>query len=157
VCECDLIDVQAFVQFNDNFKYLLTVINVFSKYFHIVPLKSKSGTAVTSAFKSILEIPKYSKRIQTQPIWFRTDKGKEFLNRQFQDMLISKGIQFQVFEILDLKFSIDERAQRNIRYKLYKYITYSNSNRYIDVLQKFVDAYKRYCSLCYWHGAIKSY
>jgi len=34
-----------------------------------------------------------------------------------------------------------ERAQRTVRVKIYRYFTYSNSNRYIDVLQKFVDAY----------------
>ena len=39
VWECDLIDVQAFGKFNDNYKFLLTVIDVFSKYLHIVPLK----------------------------------------------------------------------------------------------------------------------
>ena len=96
MCERDLIDVQAFVKFNDNYKYLLTVIDVFSKFLHIVSLKSKSGTDVTSAFKSILENLKYSKPIQRQPMWVRTDKGKEFLNRHFQDMLKSKGIKFQV-------------------------------------------------------------
>jgi hypothetical protein len=64
VWESNLIDVQAFGKFNHNYKFLLTVIDVFSKLLHIVPLKSKSGMAVTSAFKSILENPKYSKPIQ---------------------------------------------------------------------------------------------
>jgi len=68
VCESDLIDVQTFGKFNDNYKFLLTVIDVFSKLLHIVPLKSKSGMAVTCAIKSILENPKYSKPIQRQPI-----------------------------------------------------------------------------------------
>ena len=88
--ECDIIEVQA-----DN-KLLRTVIDVFSKYLHIVPLKSCTDTAVTSAFKSIVQNPKYSEPIQRQPIWVRTDKGKEFLNRHFQHMLKSKCIQFQV-------------------------------------------------------------
>jgi len=42
----DLVDVQEFSKFNDNYKYLLTVIYVFSKFLHIVPLKSKMGTSV---------------------------------------------------------------------------------------------------------------
>ena len=96
---------------------------------------------VTSAFKSILENPKYSKPIQRQPIWVRTDKGKEFLNQDFQDMLKYKGIQFQVCLNPDVKCSIVTRARRTVRDKIYIYFTYSNSNRYIDVLQKFVDAY----------------
>jgi hypothetical protein len=124
--EIDLIDVQAFGIFNDNCKFLLTVIDVFSKYLHIVPLKSKTGTAVTSAFKSILENPKYSKPIQRQPIWVRTDKGKEFLNRHFQDMLKNKGIHFQVCLNPDVKCSIVERAQRTVRDKIYRYFACSN-------------------------------
>jgi hypothetical protein len=51
----------SFWEINDKYKYLLTVIDGFSIYLHIVPLKSKSGTAVTSAFELILENPKYSK------------------------------------------------------------------------------------------------
>jgi hypothetical protein len=66
VWECDLIDVQAFGKFNYNYKYLLTVIDVFSKFLYIVPLKSKSRTAVTFAFKSIIENLKYSKPIQSR-------------------------------------------------------------------------------------------
>jgi len=83
VWESDLNDVQAFGKFNDNYKILLTVIDVFSKFLKFFPLKSKSGIAVTSSFKSILENPQYSKPVQGQPIWVRTGKGKEFLNRHF--------------------------------------------------------------------------
>jgi len=56
-------------------------------------------------------------------------------------MLKNKGIKFQVCRNSDVKCSIVERAQRTVRDKIYKYLSYSNSNRYIDVLQKFVDAY----------------
>ena len=56
-------------------------------------------------------------------------------------MLKIEGIQCQVCRNPDLKCSIVETAQRTIRDRLYKFFTYSNSNRYIDVLQKFVNAY----------------
>ena len=45
VWECDLVDVQPLGKYNDNYKYLLTVIDI-SKFLHIVPLRSKTGTAV---------------------------------------------------------------------------------------------------------------
>ena len=38
VWEADLVDVQAFSKFSDNYTYLLTVIDVFSKFLHIVHL-----------------------------------------------------------------------------------------------------------------------
>jgi hypothetical protein len=101
VCECDLIDVQNFSKFNDKYKYLLSVIDVFSKFLHIVPLRVKTGTAVASAFLSILAT--YSHR---RPIWVRTDRGKEFLIRLFQDMLKKEGIQFQVCRDPNVKCSV---------------------------------------------------
>ena len=50
VCECDLINVQAFSRHNDDVKYLLTAIDVFSKFLHMFPLKSKSGKDVSAGF-----------------------------------------------------------------------------------------------------------
>jgi transposase InsO family protein len=87
-----LVDVQGLTKYNDGVKYLLTVIDIFSKFLHIVPLKSKTGKAVTSAFQSIFKDPKYLKHIRRRPVWVRTDKGKEFLNKSFQDMLKRVGI-----------------------------------------------------------------
>ena len=139
--ELDLIDVQAFRKFNNNYKNLLTGIDVFSKFLHLIPLKSKTATAVRSAFLSVLKYPKYSKPLQRQTIGVRTDKGKEFLYRHFQNVLKRIVIQLQVCRNPDVKCSIIERAQRTIRDRLYKCFTYSNTNRFIDVLQKFVDAY----------------
>ena len=78
VWECDVTDVQSFSKFKDNFNYLLTVIDVFSKYLHIVPLKSKTCPAVISAFQSVLKDPTYSTPVRRRrPIWVRT-KIKNF-------------------------------------------------------------------------------
>jgi transposase InsO family protein len=124
VWECDLIDVQTFSTYNDKYKYLLSVIDVFSKFLNIVPLRVKTGTAVASVFRSILA--KYSYR---RPIWVRTDRCKEFLNRSFQDTLKKKGICFQVCRDPNVKCSVVERSHRTIRDKLYKYMTYKNTYR----------------------------
>jgi len=56
-------------------------------------------------------------------------------------MLKIKSIQFQVGRNPDVKCSIVERAQRTIRDMVYTFFTYSNTRRYIDALQKFVNAY----------------
>ena len=138
VWESDLVEVQGLSKYNDGIKYLLTVIDVFSKFLHIVPLKSKTGKAVTSAFQTILNDPKYLKPIRRRPVWVRTDRGKELLNKSFQDMLKHEGIQFQTCKNPDVKCSVVERAHRTIRDKLYKYFTYKNTFRFIDVLPAFV-------------------
>ena len=76
VWECDLMDVQSLSKYKDKYKYLLSVIDTFSKYLHIVPLRSKTGTAVSSAFQSILA--KYSNPVRRHPVWVRTDRAKSF-------------------------------------------------------------------------------
>ena len=74
VWECDLVDVRALGRFNDNYKIILSVIDLFSKFLHLVPLRSKTGTAVASSFTSIFE----DSSRRRLPVWVQTDNGKEF-------------------------------------------------------------------------------
>jgi len=66
----DLVDMQSFSRFKRGVKYLLTVIDVFSKCGWMLPLKEKNGKSVANAFKEIL---KMSKR-KPEKLW--TDKRK---------------------------------------------------------------------------------
>jgi len=85
------LDVESYAKYNDNFKYILFVIDVFSKFLYLIPVKSISGSAVTAAFLYIFDDkPKFPSRL---PVWVPTDKGKEFLNKHFQDMLRDEGLQ----------------------------------------------------------------
>jgi len=136
VWECHLVDVRALGKFNDNYKYILSVIDVFSKFLHLVSLRSKTGTVIASAFISIFGDSSRRRRA----IWVRKDKGKEFLNEHFQEKIKREVIQFQVCRNPDVQCSVVERAHRTIHNGLYKYFTYKNANRYIDVLPKFVRA-----------------
>jgi hypothetical protein len=81
------------------------------------------------------------KPIRKRPVWLRTDRGKEFLSKLFQDMLKRKGIQFQICKNSDVKCSVIERGHRTTREKLYKHFTYKNTYRFIDVLPQFVKGY----------------
>jgi len=51
----DLIDMQAFAEYNDGIKYLLAIIDVFSNYGWIVPLKQKTGIAVANALEQVFK------------------------------------------------------------------------------------------------------
>ena len=72
VWESDLMYMESLSKYNDKYKYLLSVIDTFLIYLHIAPLRSKTGTAVNSAFRSILA--KYSKPLRRRPVWVRKDK-----------------------------------------------------------------------------------
>jgi len=68
VWECDLVDVQSLSKHNDGHRYILTVIDVFSKFLHIVPLKSKIGKAVREAFETVLNDDRYTKPFKRRPV-----------------------------------------------------------------------------------------
>jgi hypothetical protein len=81
--ECDIVDLQDLAKFNDGYKFLLTATDVFSKFLLIVPLKSKTGKDVTSAFLSIFKDQKYSEPLRRRPIMVRT-KARNSSTRRFR-------------------------------------------------------------------------
>ena len=72
--------MQQFSKWNNGYKYLLMIIEIFSKFGWIVPLKNKKGEIVAKAFNQIFKenrVPKY----------LLTDKGKEFYNKKLKEIL----------------------------------------------------------------------
>ena len=76
-------DVQFLATQNDGHRYLLTLIDAFTKYLHIVPLKSKTTKAVIEAFESVLNDDKYMKP-QTSPRQGSNRQGQEIPGFSFQ-------------------------------------------------------------------------
>ena len=84
--QMDLADMQAIATDNDGYRYLLVCIDVFSKYVWVIPLKTKTGPALVTAFKKILESGRKPQKIQT-------DQGTEFFNKHFKDLMKEEEIQ----------------------------------------------------------------
>ena len=133
--QLDLMDMQGLASDNDGFRYVLTAIDVFSRYAWAAPIKSKGGAAVTEAFETITT--------ERHPRYVQTDKGKEFLNKTFQDHLKSRDIEFFTGENDDIKASLVERLNRTLKEKLWRYFTHKRTYRYVDVLDKVVSSYNR--------------
>ena len=51
----DLADMQLLSRYNKGIRFLLFVIDIFSKYAWVVPLKFKKGVSIVGAFQSILK------------------------------------------------------------------------------------------------------
>ena len=85
--QADLVDVSSLARFNKGYKFLLTCIDVFSKFAWVVPLKNKTGESLVNGFQSILDLGRSTEKLQT-------DKGTEFLNRNFQSLLKENSIHF---------------------------------------------------------------
>ena len=77
--QADLIDMSHLVEENDGHRYLLTVIDVFSKHAWVKKLKKKDSKSITEAFDEIF--------VTRKPFKLQTDKSKEFLSATFQRRL----------------------------------------------------------------------
>ena len=135
--EMDLVDLQSLSKFNDRYKYLLTIIDVFSRFAFVLPLRSKRTQEVTQAFQKLL---KESKR---QPLVLQTDSGGEFLSRDFQSLLKKKHIEHRIPLNTEIKCSVVERFNRTLKSRMWKYFTAHGSYRYIHALADIVHGYNR--------------
>jgi hypothetical protein len=64
--------MQNIARFNENFRYLVTCIDVFSKYAWVIPIKNKQAKSVLDAFKNII------RNSGRKPNNFQSDQGTEF-------------------------------------------------------------------------------
>ena len=77
----DLADMQLISKSNKGFRFLLSVIDIYSKYACVIPLRDEKGIAITYAFQKIL---KESNR-KPNKIW--VDKGSEFYKSSMKSLL----------------------------------------------------------------------
>lgn len=99
VWECDLVDFQVFAIFQDNYRYLITVIDLFSKFRNIVQLTWKTDTAAASALRWIFKDLKYCKILRRSTMWVYTDKCKDFWISHFRTCWKMKAFIFRHVEI----------------------------------------------------------
>ena len=129
----DLADMQLISKLNEG-KYLLCVIDLFSKYAWVAPLKDKKGASIVNAFQSILN---NSKR-KPNKIW--VDYGSEFYNNVFKNFLKDNDI--SVYSTHNEgKPVIVERFIKTLKNKIYKHMTTVVKNVYFDDLDDIVDKY----------------
>jgi hypothetical protein len=133
VWEMDLADLSSLLKYNDKHKYLLNVIDIFSRYAWSVPLKDKTGTSIMTALKSLFQ--------NRKPITLQSDKGTEFVNTNVQQFLKRQGVDFHTTHNPDIKGAVIERFNRTLKTKMFKYFTKNNTYRYLDVIDKLLTSY----------------
>ena len=133
--QADVVDMQKFSKANNNYRYILTVIDCFSRYAFAIPILNKNGQSITNALKIVFKNQKPDK--------LQTDRGLEFLNNKVQTYLKKENIHY--FNTFNSKFkcAIVERFNRTLLSLLYKYFTSKGTTKYLDVLQKFVQSYNK--------------
>ena len=130
----DLADMQSLSRKNKGIKYLLCVIDLYSKYAFVIPLKDKKGTSIANAFNKII---KQSNR-KPNKIW--VDQGGEFYNNVFEKWLSDNDINmYSTYN--EGKSVVAERFIRTLKNKLYKHMTATGKKIYYDVLDDVVNKY----------------
>ena len=117
---------------------LFFVIDVFSKYAWVVPLKDKKGVSIVDAFQKILD----KSGRKPNKIW--VDKGSKFYNNSFKKWLKDNDIEMYLIHS-EGKSAVAERFIKTLKTKIYKYMTSVSKNVYIDKLDDILGEYNNTC------------
>ena len=135
--------MQLINKYNKEFRFLLCVNDIFSKYAWVIPLKDKKGITIANVFQKILD----ESNRKPSKIW--VDKGSEFYNRSMKSGLEKNAIEMHSTNN-EVKSIIAERLIRTLKSKIYKYMTSISKNLYTDNLDDIVNKYNNT-----YHSAIK--
>jgi hypothetical protein len=123
-----------FSEFNDNFLYLLTIIDCFSRYGFAIPLKSKKPKEIVDGLS--VAFKEYG-----IPLKCQSDNGLEFKNGTVKSFFKECGVIYYTTTNDDIKCALVERFNRTIKDRLWTHMTQHNSYRYIDILPAVVQSY----------------
>ena len=129
----DLVEMQKFAKLNKGYRYLLTCIDIFSKYSWVIPLKDKRGITIKNALQKIFK--------QRKPKFLWTDRGTEFYNKQVQDLLNENNIKLYSTNNSEIKSAVIERFNRTFKNMMYKKFTKNNNTIFYNILDELVNNY----------------
>ena len=130
----DLCDKSNLAEWNDDYKFLLCVMDTFSRFLWVRPIKNKSGAAMTEALDSIFsEVGRQGRRAVFER--FLTDAGTEFLSASARKVYRKHNVHHQTANV---HASHVERKQRDLQQRIGQYLTERETRRYIHVLPDIV-------------------
>lgn len=131
--QCDLVEMIPYARINKGYKYLLTIIDVFSKFAWAEPIKSKSAENVSLALLKVFKQGRVPKNLQT-------DNGKEFYNSNFKELMKQYNVNhYSTYSTL--KASVCERFNRTLKTSMWREFSYQGSHNWLNMLSKLVKQY----------------
>ena len=130
----DLIEMQEFENENKGFRYILNCIDLYTRYVFAIPLKTKTGKETAIAIQKIITTAKGN------PEKFWTDEGKEFLNKNVDDL--RKKYNIEIYHTYGIaKAAIIERYNRTQKSNMYKFFTKNGNHIWYNILDDIVKLY----------------
>ncbi len=130
--QADLVEMIPFSKINKNHKYILTIINCFTKFALAIPLKCKTADAVEQALAKVLKT--HSMRN------LQTDKGSEFFNYKVKKLLNMYGIN-HYFTHSEKKAVFVERFNKTLKNRMWRLFSERGNYKWLDILPKLVNEY----------------
>ena len=131
----DLMDVQKLAKWNKGHRYILTVVDVLSKYAWAIPIKNKTGAVMVQALQTL-----WKQASPRQPQRVQSDDGTEFMNAKVQAFF--KKHQVDHFSTQgDTKAALAEMLIKTLKTRLYRYFTAANTLTYLKALPLIVEQY----------------
>jgi hypothetical protein len=130
--QADLVEMITYSKKNKGYKYILCVIDCFTKFAWALPLKSKTGKEVSNALSKIL--------LTRSPKLLQLDNGKEFYNSSF-DILMKKYNIHKYSTFSNMKACIVERFNRTLKEKMFREFTARGSQEWISILPLLINEY----------------
>ena len=131
--QADLVEMIPYARENRGYRYILMVIDAYSKYLWAAPVKSKGGKDVTEAMEQILSEGRVPQNLQT-------DHGREFYNPDFRQLMTRHNIN-HYSSYGTTKASIVERANRTIKNWMWRDFNYYGSYKWLDLLPVLIKRY----------------
>lgn len=136
--QADLIEMQPYKKENRNHRYILIVIDIFSKRAYAEPLMNKTAIETTKAMERIIR--KAIRDQQCKINNLQTDNGKEFFNGPMKLLLEKFRINhYSTFSFM--KASIVERLIRTIKRRLYMQFSLQGNYKWLQILPKVIENY----------------
>lgn len=123
--QMDLVDIQELSTYNDGVRYIMTVIDTFTRYGFARLLLDKKASTVLSAFKSVL------KEAKTHPKILVVDRGTEFNNREFTKFCEENNIKIYTPDS-SVHAAYIERFNRTLQNLIYRFMTENETYRFIS-------------------------
>ena len=139
--QADLIDLSRYKGVNKQYRYILSVIDIFSRYGLMIPLKDKTGATMARAFTELLDgkLTPDNKAVMKN---ITTDDGSEFLAKQVQAVFNKHDVKHWRHPPGDKHpTGMIERFNRTVRTMLRKWWSMRDTKKWVDVIGALQDNY----------------
>ena len=130
--DADLIEVGDLAKWNNDYHYILVVIDTFSKYVWARAVRRKQSDQVAKALLDMTGL---------QSVFLYSDAGKEFTGAPFQEALRKLGMSHRICTSSEFHCPFVERVIQSLKERLFQAMTHKRTRRWVDLLPGVVDTY----------------